>query len=457
MSGSLRTDLYELNMATSYLRRSMRQPATFSLFVRALPPERGFLVANGLEDCLTWLEGLRFEADDLAYLAGLGFAAEDLAVLADLRFTGEVWAVPEGTVVVAQEPLLEVTAPIAEAQVAETFLLNQITFQTSLASKAARCVVAAGGRIELVEFGLRRTHGIEAGDAAARAAAMVGFIGTSNVEAAKRYGLRASGTMAHSYVEAFPSELEAFRAYAHDHPAGVTLLVDTYDSVAGLANAITVFTETGLDRGVAVRLDSGDLAELARLARRMLDGAGLHGVRVFVSGGLDEHDLATLVATRAPVDAAGVGTRLGVSADAPYLDSAYKLVSLGDRAVMKLSPGKVSLPGAKQVFRGPGMRDVIGLRHDAPPPGTRPLLQQVMRDGRRVTADAGAPAGGLAAARARFEADLAELPAAARALVRPESPVPGLSESLRELTRRTESQARLAQGPAVPAPRDGPS
>jgi len=445
MSGSLRTDLYELTMATSYLRRAMDGRATFSLFVRALPPERGFLVANGVEGCLAWLEDLAFGPEDLAYLRGAGFDDEDLERLGRLRFTGDVWAVPEGTVVTGGEPLLEVTAPLPEAQVVETFLLNQITFQTALASKAARCVVAAGGRIELVEFGLRRTHGVEAGDAAARAAAMVGFASTSNVEAARRYGIRPAGTMAHSYVEAFPSELEAFRAYAQDHPRGVTLLVDTYDLLAGVRHAITVFRETGLDHGVAVRIDSGDLATVTRTVRGMLDEAGLGGVRIFVSGGLDEHDLAALVAAGAPVDAAGVGTRLGTSADAPFLDSAYKLVSVGDRPVMKLSPGKVTLPGAKQVFRGPGLADTIALRHEAPPPGTTPLLVEMMAGGRRL-GPAPAPADALAGARERFRSDLAALPAQALALVAPQAPVPARSAALEELTRSAEAAARRAAG-----------
>jgi len=445
MSGGLLTDLYELHMAASYLRRAMHDMATFSLFVRDLPPGRGFLVAAGLATCLDWLETVRIEPDDLDYLATVGFDVESLDHLAGLRFTGDVWAVAEGSVVVAQEPLLEVSAPLPEAQLVETFLLNQVTFQTTLASKAARCRLAAAGRIGLVEFGLRRTQGIEAGMAAARGAAIAGFDGTSNVEAARRFGLRPSGTMAHSFVEAFPTEIAAFRAYARDHPHGVTLLVDTYDTPGGVANAITVITELGLGHDAAIRVDSGDLPALARLARRMLDAAGLADVRILVSGGLDEHDVARMVADGTPVDAAGIGTRLGVSADAPTLDSAYKLVSLGDRPVMKLSPGKATLPGAKQVFRGPGLRDVIGLRHEAPPAGTRPLLEQVMRDGRCTRPAADAPAA-VVAARLRFEADLAELPAPARDLDRPRPPVAGRTAALRRLTDRVRTEAHHAAG-----------
>src|SRR5437660_427764 len=226
MGGALLTDLYELNMASSYLRRGMSAPATFSLFVRRLPPNRGFLVAAGLQDCLAWLEGFSFEPAALEYLATIGFDEATLDAFSSLRFTGEVWGVPEGRLLFANEPLLEVTAPIAEAQLVETYLLNQMTLQTTLATKAARCRLAAAGKIELVDFGFRRTQGIEAGLAAARLSAMVGFAATSNVEAARRFDLEPAGTMAHSYIEAFPTELDAFRAFAADLPERTTFLVD---------------------------------------------------------------------------------------------------------------------------------------------------------------------------------------------------------------------------------------
>jgi nicotinate phosphoribosyltransferase len=432
---ALLTDLYELNMAASYVRRGMTAPATFSLFVRSLPPQRGFLVAAGLEECLRWLEELSFSGEDLDYLASVGMNEDSLVALAPLHFTGDVRAVPEGRVVLAGEPLLEVTAPIAEAQLAETFLLNQVTFQTTLASKAARCRLAAAGRIEVVEFGFRRTQGVEAGIAAARVAAMVGFRATSNVAAARRFSLEPSGTMAHSYVEAFPTELEAFRAFASDLPGRTTFLVDTYDTLSGVQHAMEVARELGIERQLAVRLDSGDLIGLSIAARRMLDEGGLPEARIFVSGGLDEHDLARLVAAGAPVDAAGVGTRLGVSADAPYLDSAYKLVAYDGRPVMKLSEGKATLPGAKQVFRGPGLADWLAMADEAAPPGTRPVLELVMRAGSRL------PMAGpqddepalLDAARARFEADLGELPALATALTDPVPPEARLTPALERL------------------------
>jgi nicotinate phosphoribosyltransferase len=440
MGRALLTDYYQLNMAASYLRRGMDAPATFSLFVRGLPPERGFLVAAGVEDCLDWLEELAFDDADLEYLGGLGFGEGDVAALGALRFTGEVWAVPEGRLVFAGEPLLEVTAPIAEAQLAETFLLNQVTFQTALAAKAARCRIAAAGRMTLVEFGFRRTHGVDAAMAAARSTAMIGFSGTSNVEAARRFGLTLSGTMAHSYVESFPTERAAFLAFAADLPDRAIFLVDTYDILRGVDTAAGVITELGLEDRAGIRIDSGDLVASTKAARARLDAAGLPRVRIFVSGGLDEHDLAALVAAGAPVDAAGVGTRLGVSADAPYLDSVYKLVSYDEMPVLKLSQGKETLPGAKQVFRGEGLEDLLGLRHEPPPPGTEVLLEPVMVGGKRVHERRDAT--DLVAARRRFEADLRQLPPPAMSLVDPRPPVPRLTPGLVALTAEVRARHR---------------
>ncbi|MFI5041633.1 MAG: nicotinate phosphoribosyltransferase [Acidimicrobiales bacterium] len=446
---ALLTDLYELNMAASYLRRGMTGAATFSLFVRRLPETRGFLVASGVESCLDLLEDFRFEDEDIRFLRETqGYSARDLEAFRRLRFTGDVWAVPEGRIVFANEPLLEVTAPIAEAQLVETFLLNQVTFQTTLATKAARCRIAAAGRIALVDFGFRRTHGVEAGLAAARLSAMVGFTATSNVEAARRFGLSPAGTMAHSYIEAFPSELEAFAAFGADFPRRTTFLVDTYDTLGGVAHATDVIRRLGLEAHAGIRLDSGDLAGLAFAARRLLDEAGLFEVRIFASGGLDEHDLARFVAGRAPIDAAGIGTRMGVSADAPYLDSAYKLVSYDGRPVAKLSTGKATLPGPKQVFRSAGLRDTIGLRDEPGPAGTATLLEPVMIGGR-----ASGPASSLEAARARFEADLDDLPAAARDLTGPTPPVADVTAALRRLTRQVQAAGRLQAGPS-PGPPD---
>jgi nicotinate phosphoribosyltransferase len=434
MGRALVTDMYELNMAASYLRRKMAGPATFSLFVRQLPPGRGFLVAAGLEDCLSYLESLRFEDEDLDWLREAGFDHGSVDAFSRLRFTGDVWAVPEGRVVFANEPLLEVTAPAAEAQLVETYLLNQVTFQTAIATKAVRCRLAAGD-IELVDFALRRTHGEEAGMAVARLSAMAGFVATSNVEAARRHGLRAAGTMAHSYIEAFPTEVEAFRAFAQDMPGRTTFLVDTYDTRRGVENAIGVIRELGLTGSLAVRLDSGDLVALARDARRMLDAAGLPDVRILASGNLDEYELERFVVEHAPIDAAGVGTRMGVSADAPSLDTAYKLVAFGDRPVLKLSAGKSTLPGAKQTWRRhPIDEDVLALRDEPGPKGFEPLLAPVMRGGVRTAAP-----GTLAAARDRCTRDVDALSDGARQLRDPVPPRVRVSDALTFLTDHLRS------------------
>jgi nicotinate phosphoribosyltransferase len=436
MPGGLRTDLYELNMAASYLRREMTGMATFSLYVRGLPKARGFLVAAGLQPCLDHLESFGFDDDDLRYLGSIGFDERALHDLASVRFDGEVWAVPEGTIVHAEEPILEVTAPIAVAQLVETYLLNQVTLHTTIASKAARYVLAAAGR-DLVDFSYRRTHGDEAALAVARAAAIVGFVATSNVEAARALGLTVAGTMAHSFVEAFASEEEAFRAFAEDHPTRTTFLVDTYDTVNGVRNAIEVARELGLGDRVGVRLDSGNLDNLARQARALLDDAGLGAARIFASGGLDELEVAELVRARAPVDAFGIGTQLGVSADAPYVDSVYKLVEYAGRPAMKLSTAKVTAPGPKQVWRG--MRedddDVLALRDEDGPPHREPLLRPVMREGRRLEADPS-----LAAMRRRFDADLARTPTKAKRLVHPEHVTVRRSDRLRALTASTRDR-----------------
>src|SRR5919198_660238 len=392
---ALLTDLYELNMAASYLRRGMDQQATFSLFVRTIPPGRGFLVAAGLDPCLRFLETFRFEEDELAYLRDeLGFDDPTIAAFRRMRFEGDVWAVPEGRIVFADEPLLEITAPIAIAQLVETFLLNQITFHT----------------------------------------AIVGFVATSNVEAARRYDLRATGTMAHSYIESFPSEADAFRAFAEDFPERTTFLVDTYDTANGVRTAIEGIRELGLTENLAVRLDSGDLDGLSREARCTLDEAGLPQVKIFESGGLDEHDIHRLVEAGAPIDAFGIGTRLGVSADAPFLDSVYKLVEYDGRPVLKLSANKATEPGRKQVFRG-SEGDVIGLRDEPRPDGAEPLLVPVMLGGKRV-----GPPRTLETARHLFESDLVRVPEPAKRTDVPEPPHARVSEALRDLTERVRSE-----------------
>ncbi|MGD9995976.1 MAG: nicotinate phosphoribosyltransferase [Ilumatobacteraceae bacterium] len=438
MGLALVTDLYELTMAASYLRRGMTAPATFSLFVRKLPPHRGFVVAAGLDDVLTVLEHLAFDESDAAWLREHGFADRDVDALCDLRFTGDVRAMPEGRVLFANEPLLEITAPLPVAQLVETIVLNQITYQTTIASKAARCTIAAAGRASLVDFGLRRTFGIEAGMAATRATAIAGFAGTSNVAAAKAYGLHAVGTMAHAYVEAFPTEREAFTAFAEDFPDRATFLVDTYDTLTGVATAVEVADHLGLHGRTGVRLDSGDLLSLSLAARDLLDRAGRSSVSIYASGGLDELDVQDLLDAGAPIDSFGLGTRIGISADAPSLDSVYKLVEYDGRPVMKLSPGKSTLPGPKQVFRAdPDRGDVLALCSEPPPGAATPLLVEVMRDGRRTE-----PPASLAAAAARLAADLARLPPRTLDLRAPTPIEVHVSEALESLAHEVSAAHR---------------
>ncbi len=383
---ALLTDLYELTMIEAYLAEGLDDEAVFSLFVRRLPKRRNYLVACGLEDALSLLEELRFSEEALAYLRSLDlFSERSLAWLRDFRFTGDVHAVPEGTPVFAGEPIIEVVAPLPQAQLVETAVMNQVHVQTVAASKAARVVAAAAGRT-VVDFGLRRMPGADAGIKVARAAYVAGIDSTSNVLAGQLYGMPIAGTMAHSYVQVHANDLDAFRAFAGVHPRTV-LLVDTYATLAGVRDVVVLARELGPAFHVrAVRLDSGDLLELSRGARRILDDAGLAHVGIFASGGLDEDVIARLVHEGAPITGFGVGTAMGVSEDAPSLDMAYKLVSYAGRGRIKLSPGKALLPGRKQVFRreedGRATADTIAV-HDEPHTG-RPLLSCVMRAGSRT-------------------------------------------------------------------------
>ena len=391
-SREITTDLYELTMAASYFEQDMFAPATFSLFVRHYPPNRSYFVSAGLEDLLDYLESFHFQPDDLEYLERTSlFSSQFLAFLENLRFSGDVRAIHEGRIFFAAEPLVEISAPLIQAQLVETFVINAMNFPSLIASKAARCLCAAGDH-RLIDFSLRRTQGTEAGLKVARASYIGGFIGTSNVLAGKLYGLPIYGTMAHSYVESFPHEIDAFRAFAKSFPKNTVLLIDTYDTVAGARKAVTVAHEMRAAGHalLAVRLDSGDLVHLSRQVGEIFDAAGLSEVRIFASGGLDEFSIQKLLAAGARIDAFGVGTKLGVSADAPYLDSAYKMVEYAGRPVLKLSSGKVSLAGIKQVFRlqddrGLLRKDFIGLQDESVPEG-EPLLQEVMKEGKRLLA-----------------------------------------------------------------------
>jgi nicotinate phosphoribosyltransferase len=416
-SPGLVTDLYELTMAAAYQAAGIEHEATFELSIRRLPPERRFLVAAGLEDALAGLEQLRFSSDDLSYLAGLDMLpVRFLDCLAELRFTGDVWAVPEGEVVFAGEPLVRVTAPVIEAQLVETLLLNRIASQTMLASKAARVAIACGDR-RFVDFSARRDHGVDAAMAAARSSWIAGAAGTSLVAAGRQWGIPVSGTMAHSFVMAFDDERDAFRAYARCFPQGVVLLIDTYDTVEGARRAVEVAHDLA-GEGITlmgVRLDSGDLLTLSREVRAVLDGAGLHDVDIMASGDLDENRIHDLRSAGADIDAFGVGTQLGTSADAPSLGAVYKLVEDADGPKMKLATGKVTLPGRKQVWRL-GERDVVGL-HDEPVDG-RPLLAEAMRGGRRT-----APPEQLDSIRDRCTDALAALPPHLRSLEPADTPL----------------------------------
>ncbi|MDT8341370.1 MAG: nicotinate phosphoribosyltransferase [Longimicrobiales bacterium] len=435
----LLTDLYQLTMLQGYWAEGMGERAVFSLFARRLPGSRNFLLACGLDAVLGYLERLAPRADELAHLAGAGFDAGFVEWLGGLRFTGDVWAVPEGTPVFADEPILEVEAPIAEAQVVETFVMNQVHLQTVLASKAARVRAAAGTRTVL-DFGLRRMHGADAGLKAARAFHVAGLDATSNVLAGLVYGVPVAGTMAHAFVQAHDDEPAAFRAFTRTFPETV-LLVDTYDTLAGVRRVVRLAEERGADFRVrGIRLDSGDLEAQAVSARRILDDAGLQGVKIYASGGLDEWKVRRLVRSGAPIDGFGVGTGMGVSSDAPSLELVYKLTCYGSRGRLKLSEGKGTLPGRKQVFRmeeaGVALGDVIA-RADETLPG-RPLLHKVMEGGRRLPAGEEA----LDRIRARASDEVARLPEVLRAL---EPVEPGYPVQVSEALQRYRDQVAREQ------------
>jgi nicotinate phosphoribosyltransferase len=412
---SLLIDQYELAMAASYFRRGMNAPAVFELFARHLPPHRQWLLTAGIGPALALVERMRFGGHELGYLAGLGFDEPFLAYLERFRFSGDVDAIPEGTVAFAGEPLVRVTGPRIEAQLLETLLLNQINFQTAIATKAARIVLAAGGGRpgrggRLIDFSPRRDHGVDAAMKVARSAAIAGAAGTSNVAAAMHYGLEPMGTMAHSYVMSFETEEQAFRTFMEDTPENAVMLVDTYDTLEGVRHAIAASQATGVAlRGV--RLDSGDLLQLSGGTRELLDAAGMSGARIVASGDLEERQIARLVAAGAPIDVWGVGTELGTSRDAPALGGVYKLVADMPepgvwRPVAKRSPAKATVPAPKQVFRsyrdGEMAGDLIAAL-DETALGT-PLLVPVMRAGARVGAEA------LPDLAARAASELAALP-----------------------------------------------
>lgn len=446
--GALLTDLYQLNMIQAYLEHDKAGTAVFEFFMRKLPERRGFLLACGLDQALGFLEGLRFSADEIAWLSRSGrFSDELLDYLAAFRFTGDVDAMSEGTAFFANEPILRVTAPLPEAQLVETRLINILHYQTLIASKAARMVLAAPGKT-LVDFGLRRAHGAEAGVMAARASFVAGFSGTATVLAGKLFGIPVSGTMAHSFIEAFDSETAAFESFARSRPEHLTLLIDTYD-VEAAARKVVTLAQRLRGAGIAVagvRIDSGDMIALSQRIRHILDAGGLQEVEIFASGGIDEEELDAMIAAGAPIDGFGIGTSLTTSFDQPALDCAYKLQEYAGLARRKRSAGKATWPGRKQVWRRYGAdgtiaEDILSVEHDRQE-GT-PLIRPVMRAGRRL-----GETPSLSNIRAHAANELGRLPAALRRREPGISCPVKIADALRQLANDVD--LRLAQAETPP-------
>ena len=432
----LLTDAYQLRMAAAYFDRSMNDVAVFEFFARRLTDDRNFFVSAGLEQLLEFLENLCFSEAELGWLAEQGFRTDFVRFLRELRFTGDVYAIPEGTVFFPLEPVVRIVAPLAEAQLVESRLINLLQFQILIASKAARCVLAAPGKL-LVDFGLRRSHGAEAALLAARASYLAGFHGTSNLLAAMKFGLNSYGTMAHSFIQAHDDEATAFRNFARANPDNLVLLIDTYDTEVGAARVVEVASELRAEgiRVQAVRIDSGDLAEHAKQVRQILDDGGLKDVGIFASGNLDEWKVAALIASGAPIDGFGIGSRLDVSADLPYLDCAYKLQEYAGQPRRKRSEGKATWPGRKQVFRtyrdGLTERDTIALEGDRE--AGEPLLQLVMQNGKRLN-----PSPSLADLRERTLEQLTTLPPELRKLDKAAELPVGVSQSVKDLAAEAD-------------------
>ncbi len=430
-NAALLTDFYELTMLQSYFDQGMTGTAVFDLYLRRLPRSRNFMIACGLEHALHYLETLSFSAEQVDYLRTLNRFSEDfLQSLRDFRFTGEVYAIPEGTVVFPGEPLLEIVAPLPQAQLVESFVMNQIQLSTVAASKAARVVLAARGK-SVVDFGLRRMPGADAGLKSPRAFYIAGVGATSSVLAGYVYGVPVAGTMGHSYIQSFDTETAAFRSFLQVFPSAI-LLIDTYDTMEGAARVVELARAMGSEFRVSgVRLDSGDLMRHARDVRQLLDDAGLHHVKIFASSSLDESEIGSLLASGAPIDGFGVGAHMAVSSDAPVIDAVYKLAEYAGKPKMKLSESKSTLPGRKQVFRekagGKNARDTIGLRGEEVA-GTA-LLSKVMENGRRLH-----PPESLDSCRERCRQDLSGLPESLLSLTTAVPPYPvGLSPALTRL------------------------
>lgn len=443
----LLTDLYQFTMLQAYHDYGMNDTAVFEFFVRKMPEGRNFLLAAGLEQVLDFLEQAHFNGDELTWLADSGrFHRRFIEALADWRFTGDVDAMPEGTVFFPDEPILRITAPLPQAQLIETRIINLLQLQTMVASKAARCMLAAESRV-LVDFGLRRAHGAEAGLLSARASYLAGFTGTATALAGMRWGIPLFGTMAHSYIQAHECEAEAFAHFAHAYPAGATLLIDTYDTEAAARKLVHLVPQLAQD-GIAlygVRIDSGDLCEHARRVRHILDDGRLSHLKIFASGNLDEHAIRRLLQAGAPIDGFGVGTRMNTSADQPYLDCAYKLQEYAGRPRRKRSEGKATWPGRKQVYRRYGddgrmAGDILTTWDDESP--DQALLQPIMRNGKRI---ADLPA--LAVVRDYARQQVALLPQPLQRL-EPAAPYPvAVSEALLDMTRLVDQCAAADSSP----------
>jgi len=441
----LLTDLYQLAMAQAYLQYGETETAVFEFFVRNLPPRRGFMMLAGIEQALDFLETLHFSPEEVEWLASTGrFSKELIEYLSTLRFTGDLHAMPEGTIFFPNEPILRVTAPLPVAQLVETRLINIVHYQSLVAAKAARMMLAARGKV-LVDFGLRRAHGAEAGLMAARASYIAGFAGTATVLADKLFGIPTFGTMAHSYIQAFDDETTAFESFARARPENLTLLIDTYDTEAAARKVVALAPRLQAD-GIkvrAVRIDSGDLIALSKSVRRILDDGGLKEVNIFASGGLDEDSIETLMRAGAPIGGFGVGTTLTTSADVPAIDCVYKLQEYAGLPRRKQSVGKATWPGRKQVWRrydrdGRMAGDLLSLEDDSQP--GEPLLAPVMRNGRRLR-----PKGSLAEARARAAHDLERLPASLRQLAPTETYPVQVAAALAKLA--ADVDRRLAPEP----------
>lgn len=439
-NSALLTDLYQLSMLNGYVQQGMHDEAVFEFFVRRLPEKRNFLLACGLELALDFLEGFGFTEAELEWMASTErFSPQFIDYLSTLSFTGDVYAAPEGTVFFADEPILRVVAPLPQAQIIESRLINILHVHTLIASKAARCVMVAPDKL-LVDFGMRRAHGAEAAMAAARASYIAGFAGTATVLAEKEFGIPSFGTMAHSFVQAHDSETESFFDFARSQPKNTVLLIDTYDTEAGAHKVVELkprLDELGIPiKGV--RLDSGDLDALSRRVRRILDEGGCERTAIFCSGNLDEYSIHRLLSAGAPVDGFGIGTRLDISEDAPSLDCVYKLQAYAGRPRRKRSTGKATWPGSKQVYRyeasgGFFSHDVLTTADDTR--DGEPLVEAVMKGGRRTE-----PSPSLERIRERTAEQLARLPEPLRSIDKAPAYEVNVSEQMKALAARVDRE-----------------